>query len=76
MPFCKYCGRHVPETDGTVCENCLKTESQSEEQSPYPLLLAPPPPVKSAKSLTGFVVLSIAMGVLLFFFLLGRRIIT
>ena len=75
MPFCKYCGRHIPESEGDVCENCLKQESQ-QESIPYPLLLAPPKSVKSKKPMTMFYVIAVALGVILLFFLLGRKIVS
>lgn len=74
MPFCKYCGRQVPESEGTICEICLEEDSRKEEQSPYPLLLAPPKPKKITKSLTSLVIISTIAGFVLFFYLLGRRI--
>ena len=52
MTFCKYCGRHLPESEGDICEVCMKEEQ--EEESPYPLLLAPPKKGKSSKSYIGF----------------------
>lgn len=75
MPYCKYCGRHVPESEGCICEYCLDKESQVEEHLPYPLLLAPPKPKKITKSWTTLLIISIAAGAVLFFFLLGRRIL-
>jgi hypothetical protein len=74
MPYCKYCGRHVPESEGTVCELCLEKEEQEEAEIPYPLLLAPLKNKGTNQSLILFTILSLAAGVILFFFLLGRRI--
>ncbi len=72
MPFCKNCGRHVPESEGDVCELCLKNEP---ENTPYPLILAPPTST-SKKSLSALlIILSIILGVGAFTFFLIRRVI-
>jgi len=74
MLFCKYCGRQVPESEGNVCEMCLEEEFREEEQPAYPLLLAPPKPKKITKSWTSLVIISTIAGIILFFYLLGRRV--
>ena len=74
MPYCKYCGKQLFESEGTICEYCLEKESQEEVQLPYPLLLAPPKPKKITKTWTSLLIISTISGAVLFFFLLGRRV--
>jgi len=81
MPYCKYCGRHVHESEGTICEFCLQEESYEKEVEskkvylPYPPLYVRPRTRNSGKSLTTVLILSTLAGAMLFFFLLGRRIL-
>jgi uncharacterized membrane protein YvbJ len=75
MTYCKYCGQPVPESEGTVCEYCKEKEESEESELPNPLLLAPPKNKGSNRSLMTITILSLAVGVILFFFLLGKRIL-